>query len=174
MSTQERTGVVTMQGAPLVLIGPVLTVGQTAPDFRVVDGAFAPVSLEDFAGKVLLITTVPSLDTGVCAKETKRFNDEVENLPSDVVVLTISTDLPFAQKRFCEAEKVSGVRTLSDHVRHSFGLHYGVLLKDMGLLARAVFVVDKGGTLVYQEIVPEVAHEPDCDAALEEARKAAK
>lgn len=173
MSTQEREGVAAMQGAGVVLLGPDVKTGEPAPNFRVVDGAFKPVALSDLKGAVCLISAVPSLDTGVCAAQTKRFNDELETLPENVAVLTISTDLPFAQKRFCDAEKIDRVRTLSDHVWREFGLAYGVLIKDMGLLTRAVFVVGKDGTLVYKQIVPEITDHPDYDAALAAARAAA-
>jgi len=166
MGLLERTNVVTMQGNPLVLLGPDLSVGEPAPDFRVVDGDFQPVTLADVKNKVVLISVVPSLDTGVCAAQTKRFNDEIAKLPEGVVVLTISMDLPFAQKRFCDAEKIDRVRVLSDHVRHSFGLAYGVLIKDLGLLARSIFVIGKDGTLVHKQIVGELTEHPDYDAAL--------
>ncbi len=169
----EREGLVTMKGSPVVLLGRGVKAGEAARGFRVVDGAFQPVRLSDFRGKVVVISAVPSLDTGVCSAQTKRFNDEAAKLPADVVVLTISMDLPFAQKRFCETEKIGGIRVLSDHVWREFGTAYGVLIKDMGLLARAVFVVGKDGTVVYEQVVREVATHPDYDAALAAARKAA-
>jgi len=194
MSIEEREGVAAMQGDGVVLLGPDVKAGEPAPDFRVVDGAFKPVVLADLKGTVCLISAVPSLDTGVCAAQTKRFNDELETLPENVAVLTISMDLPFAQKRFCDAEKIDRVQVLSDHVWREFGLAYGILIKDMGLLARAVrefglaygilikdmgllaravFVVGKDGTLVYAQIVPEITDHPDYDAALAAARSAA-
>ena len=173
MSKQERDGVVTMHGDPLTLLGPDVAVGAPAPDFRVVDGTFTPVALSNLKGTVCLISAVPSLDTGVCAAQTKRFNDELETLPENVAVLTISTDLPFAQKRFCDAENLDRVQVLSDHVWREFGLAYGVLIKDMGLLTRSVFVVDKNGTLVHKQIVPEITEHPDYDTALAAARAAA-
>ena len=163
---QEREGLVTMKGAPITLLGPDVEVGDAAPEFRVVDAGFQPVKLSDFKGKACLISAVPSLDTGVCAAQTKRFNEEIDTLPADAVVMTISEDLPFAQKRFCEAEKVDRIVVLSDHVWREFGLNYGVLIKDMGLLTRSIFVVDKAGRIAYKEIVPEVTNHPDYDTAL--------
>lgn len=173
MSTAERHGIVTMKGNPVTLLGPDLGVGAPAPDFRAVDAGFAPVRLSDFRGKVVLISAVPSLDTGVCALQTKRFNDEVQRLPEGVEILTISMDLPFAQKRFCAAEKVDRVKVLADHVWREFGLRYGVLIRDMGLLARSVWVVGRDGKILYREIVPEVAQHPDYEAALAAVRRAA-
>jgi len=174
MEFQEREGVVAMGGKPLTLLGPELAVGEPAPDFRVVDAALEPVRLSDFDGRARLISAVPSIDTGVCAMQTKRFNDELEHLPSDVVVMTISMDLPFAQKRFCEAEKVEGMMMTSDHVWREFGLAYGVLIKDIGLLARSIFVVGKDGKLLYKQVVPELTDHPDYDAALAAAKAAAQ
>jgi thiol peroxidase len=168
----ERAAAVSFQGGPLTLLGPDLAVGDAAPAFSTVDGEFNAVTLDDFAGKTLLISAVPSLDTPVCAVQTRRFNDEVANLPDDVAVLTVSMDLPFAQGRFCEAEGVDKVKTVSDHVDRSFGLGYGVLIKELGLLTRSVFVVGKDGKVAYKQIVPEVTDEPDYDAALAAARAA--
>ena len=171
-SLVERAGAVTMKGNPLTLVGPDIQVGRSVPDFQVVDEAFAPVRLSDFAGKPILISTVPSLDTGICSLQTKRFNEEIAKLPEGVAVITISADLPFAQKRFCEAEKVDRIQVLSDCVHKDFALKYGVLIKGMGLLTRAIFVIGKDSTLLYKEIVPEVASHPDYDRALAEIRKA--
>ncbi len=168
----ERPGVVTMKGKPVTLLGPDLGVGATAPDFRVVDASFVPVRLSDFNEKVVLISAVPSLDTPVCSLQTKHFNDDVQSLPADVVVLTISMDLPFAQKRFCTAEKVDRVHVLSDHVWREFGERYGLLIKDMGLLARSVWVVGRDGKVLYREIVPEISHQPNYEAALAAVRQA--
>jgi thiol peroxidase len=169
----ERIGAVTMKGDPLTLVGPDIQVGRAVPDFQVVDMSFAPVRLSDFEGKPVLISAVPSLDTGICSLKTKRFNEEIAKLPEDVAVLTVSADLPFAQKRFCEAEKVDRIKVLSDCVDKDFALKYGVLIKGMGLLTRAIFVIGKDSTLLYKEIVPEVASHPDYDKALSEIRKAA-
>jgi thioredoxin-dependent peroxiredoxin len=171
---KEYPNRVTMQGKPLTLLGGEVSVGESAPDFQVVNGQFEPVRLSNFEGKVVVISAVPSLDTGVCSAQTKRFNDEVANLPDNVVVLTLSMDLPFAQARFCEAEKVSRVTVLSDHVEHEFGKTYGVLIKGLGLLARSVFVVDASGKVVYKQVVPELTTHPDYDAVLAAAREAAQ
>jgi thiol peroxidase len=162
----ERSGVITFQGNPLTLLGAEVKVGQKAPDFEVLDNGLAPVKLSSFAGKVVVISSVPSLDTPVCDLETRRFNDEAGQLGGDVVVLTVSMDLPFAQKRWCGAAGVKHVKTMSDHRDAAFGMAYGVLIKELRLLARAVFVVDKAGTLRYVELVKELTHEPDYDAAL--------
>ena len=170
----ERAGAVTMKGDPLTLVGPDIQVGKVAPDFRVIDMSFAPVRLSDFSGKPILISAVPSLDTGICSLQTKRFNEEIAKLPADVVVITLSTDLPFAQKRFCDAEKIDRIKVLSDCVHRDFAHKYGVMVKDMGLLARAIFVIGKDSTLQYKQIVPEVASHPDYDQALAAIRKAAE
>jgi thiol peroxidase len=163
---EERTGIVTMKGKPITLIGPAIKVGQKAPDFEVTANDLSPVKLSSFAGKVCIIASVPSLDTSVCDLETRKFNEKAAQLGGDVVVLTISMDLPFAQKRWCGAAGIKNVQTLSDHRDASFGRAYGVLIKDLRLLARAVFVVDKKGVVRYLQIVPEIATEPDYDAVL--------
>ena len=170
MPRDERTGVVTAHGNPVTLLGPEVKVGDAAPDFTVVDGAFKPVRLSDFQGTTVLISAVPSLDTKVCSIQTKRFNDEAEKLPPSVVVLTISEDLPFAQTRFCGAENIKNIRVLSDAVHREFGLRYGVLIKDMSLLARSIWVIGPDGRVRYREIVPELTHEPDYDRALAAVR----
>jgi thiol peroxidase len=167
MSENEREGVMTVSGKPRTLLGPELRVGDVAPNFRVADGAFKSVSLADFKGRPVLISVVPSLDTGLCAKQTIRFNQELASMPADVVVLTISRDLAFAQKRFCEAEKIDRALVLTDAVWLEFGEKYGVLIKDMGLLARSVFLVDREGLLQHVEIVPEMSDPPDYDTALD-------
>jgi len=130
----------------------------------------AEASLKDFAGKVLILCSVPSLDTPTCDLETRRFNQEAAALGPDIQILTVSMDLPFAQKRWCGAAGVTAVKTLSDHREASFGLNYGVLLEGLRLLARAVFVVDKAGVVVHAQIVPEVSSEPDYAAALQAAK----
>jgi thiol peroxidase len=173
MDLVERSGVVTMKGNPLVLLGEPVQVGDRAPGFRVVNNAFQPVALKDFAGRPVLVSVVPSLDTGVCALQTKRFNEKVAKLSKDVVVLTVSMDLPFAQNRFCETEKIDRIQILSDHVWREFGTRYGMLIKDMGLLARSIFVIGKDGRVTYREIVSELTEHPDYDAALRALTKAA-
>ncbi len=154
----------------VTLLGEQVKVGQQAPAFKVVDKSFAPVTLDDFSGQTLLISAVPSLDTGVCSMQTKRFNEEAEKLPENITVLVISNDLPFAQKRFCDAEKVDTVRVLSDSVWREFGANYGLLIKDMGLLTRAIFVIDEQGKIVYKEIVANISQHPDYDKALRKVK----
>ncbi len=167
---EERNGAVTMKGKPLTLVGPELKPGRKAPDFEVLKTDLSPVSLASFAGKVLVLASVPSLDTPVCDLETRRFNQEANDLGKDVAVLTFSMDLPFAQQRWCGAAGVERVITLSDHRDASFGKAYGVLIKELRLLARAVFVVDRAGVVRYAQLVREVADEPDYEAALQAAR----
>ena len=169
-----NTPSVTMRGKPVVLLGTPVEAGTLAPDFRVVDGAFQPVKLSDFKGTVVLVSAVPSLDTPLCSLQTKRFNEEAAHLPSNVVVLAISEDLPFAQKRFCESEEIGRIRTLSDSVWRDFGAKYGILIENMGVLARSIWIVAADGRLVYRQIVPEITTHPDYDAALQVARDAAK
>ncbi|MHC4479837.1 MAG: thiol peroxidase [Planctomycetota bacterium] len=168
---EERTGVVTMKGEPLTLVGPEIRAGEEAPEFCVVDADWNEVRLSDFAGSIVLISAVPSVDTSVCSLQTQRFNEEAAHLPRDVVVLSVSQDLPFALDRFCQAEGVERVRALSDHVRAEFGEAYGVLIKGMRLLARSIFVVDREGRIAYVELVPEVTTHPDYDAALGAVRQ---
>jgi thioredoxin-dependent peroxiredoxin len=166
----ERPGAVTLQGKPLTLLGSEVKAGDKAPDFYTLDNGLSPVNLTNYQGKVVIISSVPSLDTPVCDLETRRFNDEAAKLGKDVVILTISMDLPFAQKRWCGAAGVTHVTTLSDHKDASFGLGYGVLIKELRLLARAVFVVDRQGGIRYVELVKEMTSEPDYDAALAAAK----
>ncbi len=168
---KERTGMVTLKGNPLTLVGNEVKVGQKAPDAELVTNDLSTVKLSSFDGKVRIITSVPSLDTPVCDIETRRFNEEAGRLGEGLVVLTVSMDLPFAQKRWCGAAGVNNVRTLSDYRKAAFGTSYGVLIKELRLLARAVFVVDSNGVIRYQELVKEVATEPNYEAALKAARK---
>jgi len=163
---KERTGLITMRGNPLTLIGNEVKAGVMAPDFVVLDNNLSPVKFSSFRGKICVVTSVPSLDTPVCEIETKRFNEEAGRLGPEVAVLTISMDLPFAQKRWCGAAGVTKVQTLSDHRDASFGMAYGVLIKELRLLARAVFLVDKGGKIQYLELVKEVSKEPNYEAVL--------
>ena len=162
---------VTMHGNPLTLTGNPVKVGDSAPDFQVLDNDLNPVSLSACRGQVCVIASVPSLDTPVCDMETRRFNEEAGGLGGDVVVLTVSMDLPFAQKRWCGAAGVDRVTTLSDHREASFGEAYGVLIRELRLLARAVFVVDREGVLQHVQIVPEIADEPDYGAVLEAVKQ---
>jgi len=168
---EERKGLVTMKGKPVTLVGQAVKIGQKAPDFEVTANDLSPVKFSSFAGKVCIIASVPSLDTSVCDMETRKFNEKAAQLGSDVVVLTISMDLPFAQKRWCGAAGIKNVQTLSDYRDASFGNAYGVLIKDLRLLARAVFIVDKKGVVRYLQIVPEIATEPDYDAALKAVKE---
>lgn len=162
----ERPGAVTMKGSPLTLVGLEVSVGDKAPDFQALNNDLQPVRLSQFAGKTVILSSVPSLDTPVCDMETRRFNQEAEKLGDDVVVLTISMDLPFAQKRWCGAAGVTRVMTLSDHRDASFGQAYGVLIKELRLLARAVFVVGKDGVIKHAQLVKEITEEPDYAAVL--------
>ncbi|MGJ8693409.1 MAG: thiol peroxidase [Thalassotalea sp.] len=150
----------------VTLLGTQVAVGELAPDFKVVDGNFAPTSLAAYQNKVLLISVVPSLDTGVCSLQTKRFNEEVAQLSDNVVILTISNDLPFAQKRFCKTENIDKVKVLSDAVWRDFGHKYGLLIKDMGLLTRAIFIIDEQGKIAYKELVENISSHPNYDMAL--------
>jgi len=161
---EERIGIVTMRGNPLTLVGHQVNVGDKAPDFIVIDNNLATVRFSSYRGKLCVISSVPSLDTPVCDIETRKFNAEASRLGPDVSIMTISMDLPFAQKRWCGAAGVERVQTLSDHREASFGLAYGVLIKELRLLARAVFLVDQGGTLRYVQLVKEVTNEPNYEA----------
>jgi thiol peroxidase len=166
VSVEKHDGPVTMKGKPLTLLGTEVKVGDKAPDFKVVDASFKPIVLSDFKGKTVLISAVPSLDTGVCAAQTKRFNEEAAKLPTNVVILTISEDLPFAQKRFCEAEKIDRIQTLSDSVWRDFGSKYGIVIKDMGLLSRSIWIISPDGRVIYKELVKDLSDFPNYDAAL--------
>ena len=167
---KERTGLVTMRGNPVTLVGQDINVGDKAPDFTVLSSDLKQVDFSSFLGKVCIISSVPSLDTPVCDMSTRRFNEEAGYLGDDVVVLTISMDLPFAVKRWCGAAGVTNVKALSDHRDASFGTAYGLLMKENRLLARAVLVVDREGKVRYCELVKEIAQEPNYEAALEVVR----
>jgi len=166
-----RVGATHMHGAPMTLVGHAVEVGDRAPDFRAVDRDYKPVRLSDFAGRPVLISSAPSLDTEVCALQAKMFNEAIRNIGGDVVTLVITMDLPFAQRRFCESEGVDVARVLSDVLDRDFGRRYGLLIKERGLLARAVLVIDRDGRIVYQQIVPELTTHPDYDAALTALRR---
>jgi thiol peroxidase len=167
---EERKGVITFKGNPMTLLGPELRVGAQAPEFTVVDNGLNKVTLDSYAGKIKLISAVPSLDTPVCDMETRRFNKEAADLPEQVAVLTVSLDLPFAQKRWCGATGIDRVTTLSDYQERSFALTYGVLIKELKLLSRSIFVIDRDNIIRYIQHVPEVTQEPDYTAVLAAVR----
>jgi thiol peroxidase len=161
-----------MKGKPLTLVGDEVRVGDAAPEFTATGNDLSPVALSSFRGKTVIISAVPSLDTPICDIETRRFNQEAAALGPDVQVLTLSMDLPFAQKRWCGAAGVTRVLTLSDYRDESFGMAYGILIEELHLLARAIFVVDRAGKVVYTQLVKEVATEPDYAPVLDAARRA--
>jgi thioredoxin-dependent peroxiredoxin len=167
---EERPDVTRFQGKPVTLLGPELKAGDKAPDFQVVDVALNPVTLADFAGKTKIICSVPSLDTPVCDTETRRFNQEAAQLPDTTVVLTVSLDLPFAQKNWCAGAGIERVKTLSDYQERSFGTAYGVLIKELKLLSRSIFIVDAEDRITYVQHVPEITEEPDYAAVLAMAK----
>jgi len=171
---QERKGLVTMKGSLLTLVGDEVKVGDVMPDCEVVGKELASVKLSSFRGKVCIISSFPSLDTSVCDMMTRRFNKEAVALGNEVVVLAISMDLPFAQDRWCIAANVKNVNVLSDHRTTSFGQAFGVLIKELRLLARAVFVVDKEGIVRYTQIVDELTNEPDYEAVLKAVKEIEK
>jgi thiol peroxidase len=160
-----------MRGNPVTLVGTEVKVGDSAPDVTLLGNDMSPVKLSSYKGKVRVLSAVPSLDTPVCDMQTRKFNDEAGKLGDDVAILTISMDLPFAQTRWCGAAGVEKVVTLSDHRDAAFGTSYGVLIKDLRLLARAIFVVDKEDTIQYLQLVKEIAEEPDYEAALGAVKK---
>jgi thiol peroxidase len=163
---QEFKGLVTLKGKPITLFGDEVKVGKAGPDFEAVDNDLKPVKLSSFKGKIVVLSSVPSLDTPVCDIETRKFNEKAAGLGDKVKVLTISMDLPFAQKRWCGAAGIKNVQTLSDHREASFGTAYGVLIKDLRILARAVFVIDATGVVRYKQVVPELSSEPDYEAVI--------
>jgi thioredoxin-dependent peroxiredoxin len=168
----ERKGAATMKGQPLTVLGPELKKGDKAPQFKCVDTKLNDYNLDSATGKVRLIASVPSLDTSVCNKEAIRFNDEAERMDNpDVAWLIVSMDLPFAQKRFMEDEDVRGLTVISDHRDASFGQNYGTLIKDLRLLQRAVFVVDKDNLIRHVEYVKETGEFPNFEAALKVIRE---
>jgi thioredoxin-dependent peroxiredoxin len=167
----ERKGIVTFAGNPLTLVGSEVKVGDKAPAFTVVDKDLREVKLSDFAGKVKIISVTPSLDTPVCDLQARKFNAEADTLGDQVSILNISMDLPFAIARFCTNAGIEQIRTLSDHRDASFGNSYGVLIKELRLLSRAIFVIDQSDIVRYLEIVPEITNQPDYDQALAEAKK---
>ncbi len=172
---ETRKGEVTFKGNPIDLVGPKLKPGDPAPDFICVGAGLSLVKLADTGGKARLFNVVPSLDTPVCNKQTKRFAEELTALGDKVAAYTVSLDLPFAQARFCTEANIENLKNLSDVHNHSFGQHYGVLIQGLPipLLARAVFVVDLSNKITYTEIVPEIAQEPDYEPALSALKTAA-
>jgi len=162
----ERTGIIKMKGKPLTLVGPDIKAGDSAPDFSVIDAELAEVRMGDFAGKTKIISVTPSLDTPVCDLQLRRFNSEAASLPHDVVMLNISMDLPFAIARFCTTAEIDKAKALSDHRDAAFGAAYGVLIKELRLLARSIFIIDKNNIIRYKEIVPEQSNHPDYEMAL--------
>jgi len=171
---ENTQATVTFEGNPLTLVGNQVKVGDAAPDFEVLANDLSPVKLSGFLGKVCVICSVPSLDTPVCDTQTRKFNEQAASLGDDVVVLTISMDLPFAQQRWCGSVNAEYVQTLSDHRKAEFGNGFGVLIKELRLLARVVFVVDKQGIIRYIEIVDELTNEPDYEAALKAVKEIEK
>lgn len=163
----ERENVITFQGNPLTLVGDAVSVGQSAPDFTVAANDLSPYALSDDKGKVIVVSVVPSLDTPVCDTQTRKFNEAAADLGDDVVVLTVSMDLPFAQSRWCGAAGVDQVKTVSDYKEADFGRKYGLLIKELHLLARAVLVIDSAGIIRYSQLVSEVTEEPDYSAVIE-------
>ncbi|MGC9326062.1 MAG: thiol peroxidase [Candidatus Hinthialibacter sp.] len=166
----ERTGVITFKGNPMTLIGPELKAGDPTPDFTVVNNELQPVKLSDLKGQVVVLSAVPSLDTPVCEMQTKNFNEKAASL--NAKVLTISLDLPFAQKRFCSSFNIENVTVLSDYKDRSFAQTYGLLIQELALIARSVFVIDKQGIIAYKEIVNEVTDQPDYGKVIEAAKQA--
>lgn len=167
----ERAQAITLHGNPLTLVGKEIAMGSPGPDATLVDNELNAVKLSDYRGKVVVISSVPSLDTPVCDMQTRRFNAEATKLGDAVAILTISMDLPFAQSRWCGAAGVEQVITLSDHRDAAFGEAYGLLIKELRLLGRAVMVLDREGVVRYYQLVKEVSEEPDYDAALEAVKE---
>ena len=162
----ERKNGLTVKGNAVTLLGEEVKAGQKAKDFKALNNNLEEVALSSFKGRIKLIASVPSLDTPVCDLEIKRFNDEASKLSKDLVIIFISMDLPFAQKRFCQANDIKIVKTLSDHRDADFGMKFGALIKELRLLARAIFIIDKNDVIRYIQIVPELSSHPDYEAAL--------
>ncbi|WP_128894759.1 thiol peroxidase [Longirhabdus pacifica] len=170
---EERSGVATLKGNPITLVGSQLSAGDQAPDFQLHKDLLNTVSLADYAGKIKLISVVPSLDTGVCDQQTRRFNEEAAQLGENVVVITVSVDLPFAQARWCGAAGIENVITLSDYKTNDFGKSYGVLIKELALDMRSIFVVDQHDKIAYAEYLSEMTNHPNYEAAMEAVKKLA-
>ena len=167
---KETIGLVQAGDAPLTLVGPQIEIGDALPDVAIVNQDLQPEQISKFAGKVLIISTVPSLDTPVCDAQTRRFNQETAALGDNVVILTLSNDLPFAQKRYCAAEGIDQVQVFSDYQGQQFGRAVGLFIKENYLLARAVLVVDSDGIVRYKQIVPNLGQEPEYAPVLEAVR----
>jgi thiol peroxidase len=163
----ENSSLVKAGSKFVTLLGTQINVGDIAPNFKVVDENFSPVTFERYSGKNVLISVVPSLDTGVCSAQTKTFNEKVASLSDNTVFITISNDLPFAQKRFCSTENINNIQILSDSVWRDFGAKYGLLIKDMGLLTRAIFIINPEQKVVYKELVANISNHPNYETALE-------
>jgi thioredoxin-dependent peroxiredoxin len=168
----SRSGAVTFKGTPLTLAGNAVKAGQTAPDFKVFyfEGGLKPITLADLKGNPTLVSVVPSLDTAVCAMQTKKFNDQLGSLGDKINALTVSLDLPFAMNRFCGAENIKNMRVGSDYQDRNFGENWGTLIEELKIECRAVFVLDPNGKVIHAEYVNEVTSEPDYDAAMEALR----
>lgn len=162
----ENKGIITFGGKPLTILGDMVKVGDKAQDFTVMNNELKPVKLSDYAGKVRVLSVMPSIDTPVCANQTRRFNKEAANL-DNVQIMTLSVDLPFALARFCGAEGIDKAVTLSDYNGHDFAKKYGFLIKELNLLARGVIIIDANDEVKYVEYVPEIGQEPDYEKALE-------
>ncbi|MCX7641089.1 MAG: thiol peroxidase [Elusimicrobiales bacterium] len=164
---QEIKRTVTLKGREFTLIGDEVKVGQKAPDFKVLSNDLTPMKFyRTYSGRIVLISSVPSLDTPVCELETRKFNSEAQKLSSDIDIITISMDLPFAQKRWCGANGIDRVKTYSDHLKADFGKSYGVLIKELRLLARCIFIIDKDGIIKYIQLVKEITNEPNYEEAI--------
>src|SRR5438105_5061659 len=172
----SRSGVITFKGAPLTLAGNEVEEGQAAPDFKVnyFEGGMKQITLADVKGKPAIISVVPSLDTAVCAMQTKKFNDQLASLGNRVNALTVSMDLPFAMNRFCGAEGIKNMRVGSDYQDRNFGTNWGMLIEELKILARGTFVLDPNGTIVYAEQVKEVTEEPKYEASMAALKKLVK
>ena len=168
----SRSGAITFKGTPLTLAGNEVKAGQAAPDFKVFyfEGGLKPITLADVKGKPTIISVVPSLDTAVCAMQTKKFNDQLGALGDKINALTVSLDLPFAMNRFCGAENIKNMRVGSDYQDRNFGENWGTLIEELKIECRAVFVLDPNGKVLHAEYVGEVTSEPDYDAAMEALR----
>ncbi len=171
--TIETPGGVTLKGNPLTIIGTKRSVGEKAPDFKLVANDLSTVTLADSAGKVRLISVVPSLDTGICDAQTRRFNEEAAKFGDNVVFYTVSAEHPFNQKRWCGAAGIDRVQVVSDHMDMNFGTAYGTYIKELRLEQRSIFIIDADDTIRYVEYVPEVAQHPDYEAALSALKEVA-